>query len=109
MRAAVLESGKRNPTVVVETAGFQGLQHVYYNLVEAELYEQALCRGEAQLTAQGALRAVTVQHTGRSAQDKYVVRDAMTGPQIWWDNNKAMQSEHFAVLLDDFLAHAQGR
>ncbi len=109
MRAAFSESGKRNPTVGVETAGFQGLQHVYYNLVEAELYEQALCRGEAQLTAQGALRAVTGQHTGRSAQDKYVVRDAVTGPQIWWDNNKAMEPEQFARLREDFLAHAQGK
>ena len=93
MRAAVSESGTRNPTVGVETAGFQGLQHVYYNLVEAELYEQALCRGEAQLTTQGALRAITGQHTSRSAQDKFVVRDAVTEPQIWWDNNKAMPPE----------------
>ena len=109
MRAAVSESGTRNPTVGVETAGFQGLQHVYYNLVEAELYEQALCRGEAQLTAQGALRAITGQHTGRSAQDKFVVRDDVTEPQIWWDNNKAMQPEHFAILREDMLAHAQGK
>ncbi len=109
MRESGQETGKRNVSNGVDTVGLHDLQHVYYNLNEAELYEQALCRGEAVLTAQGALRALTGHHTGRSAQDKFVVRDAVTGPKIWWDNNKALTPEHFDRLLGDFQAYARGR
>jgi phosphoenolpyruvate carboxykinase (ATP) len=107
MQAA--ESGMRNPSIGVDAIGLQELQHVFYNLSEAELYEQALCRGEAELTAQGALRAITGQHTGRSAQDKFIVCDETTEPQIWWDNNKAMSPAQFEVLLADFQTYAKGK
>ncbi|MDA4845319.1 phosphoenolpyruvate carboxykinase [Hoeflea poritis] len=109
MHATGPETGKRNLSNGIDTIGLSGLQHVYYNLNEAELYEQALCRGEAVITAQGALRALTGQHTGRSAQDKYVVRDEKTGPLIWWDNNKALSPAHFDTLLSDFKAYAKGK
>ncbi|MGO8656294.1 phosphoenolpyruvate carboxykinase (ATP), partial [Rhizobium ruizarguesonis] len=66
-------------------------------------------RGEAELTAQGALRALTGQHTGRSPRDKFVVRDINTDGEIWWDNNKPISPEHFALLRDDMLAHAAGK
>jgi len=107
MRSA--ESGRRNPFIGVDAIGLQGLHHVYYNLNEPELYEQALCRGEAVLTAQGALRAKTGQHTGRSAQDKFVVRDATTDPVVWWDNNRAMTPSQFDTLLEDFRDYARGK
>ncbi|MEM9105526.1 MAG: phosphoenolpyruvate carboxykinase [Pseudomonadota bacterium] len=109
MRETGQETGKRNVSNGVDTVGLRDLRHVYYNLNEAELYEQALCRGEAVLTAQGALRALTGQHTGRSAQDKFVVRDAVTAPKIWWDNNKALTAEHFDHLLGDLQTYARGK
>ncbi|MDF2370796.1 MAG: phosphoenolpyruvate carboxykinase [Rhizobiaceae bacterium] len=103
------ETGKRNLSKGVDTVGLKELLHVYYNLNEAELYEHALVRGEAELTAHGALRALTGQHTGRSAQDKFVVCDDTTRPQIWWDNNKSMTPDHFDTLLADFQAYAKGK
>jgi len=65
--------------------------------------------GEGQLTRYGALGVETGEHTGRSAQDKFTVRDATTEGSIWWDNNKPMAPEHFDRLYEDFLAHAKGR
>ncbi|WP_136657946.1 phosphoenolpyruvate carboxykinase [Nitratireductor sp. XY-223] len=109
MHAQARETGKRNLSNGIDAIGLSDLKHVYYNLNEAELYEQSLCRGEAVLTAQGALRALTGQHTGRSAQDKFVVRDDKTRPLIWWDNNKALSPEHFATLLADFQEYAKGK
>ncbi|MBX3596600.1 MAG: phosphoenolpyruvate carboxykinase [Rhizobiaceae bacterium] len=79
---------------------------VLANLSAPELYEEAVRRGEAQITAQGALVAYTGQHTGRSPKDKFVVRDATTENTVWWDNNAAISPEHFEVLLGDFLAQA---
>lgn len=82
---------------------------IHANLQAAELYEAAIERGEAQLTASGALRVETGTHTGRSAMDKFVVRDAETADTIWWGNNKQMAPEKFALLLEDMMAAADGQ
>jgi len=103
------ELGVTNPENRLEAFGFSGLVSVRYNYSEPELYEEALRNGEAVLTAHGALRALTGQHTGRSPKDKHVVRDANTENTIWWDNNREMSPEHFAVLKADMLAHAKGK
>jgi phosphoenolpyruvate carboxykinase (ATP) len=100
--------GEHNLGVGLETIGLGDVASVRYNLSEARLYEEAIRRGEAELTAHGALRAITGQHTGRSPKDKFVVRDETTEDQIWWDNNKPMSPAHFALLHQDMLAHAKG-
>ncbi|MFZ1682438.1 MAG: phosphoenolpyruvate carboxykinase [Rhizobiaceae bacterium] len=82
---------------------------MFSNLTEAQLVEEAIRRGEAKLTAHGALVALTGQHTGRSAKDKFVVRDAASETRVWWDNNKPMTREAFDRLHDDMMAHAGGR
>jgi phosphoenolpyruvate carboxykinase (ATP) len=105
----VKEFGERNPARGIEEIGLGAAGTVYYNLTEAALYEEALQRKEARLSAHGALVAATGQHTGRSAKDKHVVRDADTDAHVWWDNNRAMSPEHFETLLADFRAHAAGK
>ena len=75
-----------------------------WNLRDAALIEKAVCRGEGVLAKDGPLVVQTGKHTGRSAKDKFIVRDAETEKNIWWDNNKAMSPEHFAALKADFLA-----
>jgi phosphoenolpyruvate carboxykinase (ATP) len=102
----MLELGKRNPAVGIETIGLRTTGTVRYNFSEPELYEEAIRREEAKLTAHGALVAYTGQHTGRSPKDKFVVRDTNTENQVWWDNNKPMSPAHFDTLLADFVAHA---
>ena len=62
------------------------------NASDAELIELALAQGEGRLTSTGAFAVETGVHTGRSVQDKFIVRDATTDPVIWWDNNKPMKS-----------------
>ena len=42
----------------------------------------------------------TGQHTGRSAGDKFVVKDALSTDKIWWDNNKALTPELQQQLED---------
>ncbi|WP_137130652.1 phosphoenolpyruvate carboxykinase [Rhizobium sp. FY34] len=101
--------GAHNPSNGIAALGLGGASRANYNLNESELYEAALRSGEAELTVDGALRAVTGQHTGRSPKDKFVVRDGQTEDKIWWDNNKPMSPEHFEVLKQDMLAHAAGR
>lgn len=80
---------------------------LHHNTPVTQLVEFALARGEGRLASTGALAVETGVHTGRSAQDKFVVCDAESEGQIWWDNNKPMTREHFDVLLGDFLKAAK--
>ena len=74
------------------------------NLGVPTLVEHAVQRREGLLAEHGPLVVQTGKHTGRSAQDKYIVRDAETEGTVWWDNNKSISPEHFAALKADFLA-----
>ena len=79
---------------------------IHRNLGVAPLVELAVARGEGMLSKDGALVVETGAHTGRSAADKFTVRDAETESSVWWGKtNKAMSPEHFAALKADFLAH----
>ncbi len=85
--------------------GIETRATVHWNLVTARLVELAVARGEGKLSADGPLVVETGQHTGRSAQDKFTVRDAETEDSVWWGkSNKPMDPAHFAALKADFLA-----
>ncbi|MBB4303564.1 phosphoenolpyruvate carboxykinase (ATP) [Rhodobium orientis] len=105
----MIETGKRNDAAGPELFGLKNLKAVNWNLQEPKLYEEAIRRGEGRIANGGALVVETGVHTGRSAKDKFVVRDATTEDVVWWDNNAPMSTGHFDTLLADFLAHAEGR
>ena len=76
---------------------------VHRNLGTASLVEAAIAHGEGRLSAHGALVVATGKHTGRSAQDKFIVRDEETEDTVWWGKtNKSMMPEHFQALKEDF-------
>ncbi|MCC5996260.1 MAG: phosphoenolpyruvate carboxykinase [Oceanicaulis sp.] len=83
--------------------------HLHYNWTEEALYEEAVRRGEGRVARGGPLVVETGQHTGRSARDKFTVRDASTENTVWWDFNESMSPAHFKVLWDDVRAHMAGR
>ncbi|KNY23029.1 phosphoenolpyruvate carboxykinase [Methylobacterium sp. ARG-1] len=101
--------GDYNAAHGADAAGFRGLKAVRWNFEAPSLYEEALTRKEGQLARGGALVATTGSHTGRSPKDKFVVRDASTENEIWWDNNGAITPEQFETLRQDFLKHAEGK
>ena len=93
----------------LEKQGFKNLKAVHLNLTVPQLYEEAIRRGEGKLAKDGPIVVLTGQHTGRSASDKFTVRDAQTEATIWWDNNKAMSPAHFDALYADMMGHAEGK
>lgn len=103
------QTGTRNEDHGVETIGLDGTGRVFWNLGEAALCERSIARGEARLSNTGALVATTAPHTGRSPDDRYIVREEATEESIWWDNANALSRESFETLKADFLAHAGGR
>ncbi|PQA88040.1 phosphoenolpyruvate carboxykinase [Hyphococcus luteus] len=76
------------------------------NLTDAALYQLAVARGEGEIGKDGPLVVKTGEHTGRSAQDKFIVRHPETEDTIWWDANKAMSDEAFDRLHADMLDYA---
>lgn len=89
-----------------------GMSHVgslFSNFGNSELYEASISRNECQLTDKGALCVETGKHTGRSAQDRFIVRNDVTEDTVWWDSAKGMSQEGFDTLLADMMEYAAGK
>ena len=90
--------------------GITGLAAVHANLSPACLYERALARNEVQLSADGAVVARTGQHTGRSPNDKYVVRDSSNINDIDWGKvNQPYENEQFNAIKKRVTEWLKGR
>src|SRR6266700_3548236 len=77
---------------------------VRWNLSVAALYEEAVRRNEGEIADGGPLACRTGQHTGRSPNDKFVVREASSEAHIAWGAvNRPMTEADFQTLHADFL------
>jgi phosphoenolpyruvate carboxykinase (ATP) len=89
----------------LDRQGIETTATIHANLGTAPLVEHAVRRGEGMLAKDGPLVVRTGNHTGRSAKDKFIVRDSETENSVWWGKtNVAMSPAHFAALKADFLA-----
>ena len=94
----------RTPKIGLDALGVAADKAVHWNLLTAPLVEHAIQRGEGRMAKDGPLVVETGKHTGRSAKDKFIVRDAETENSVWWGStNVGMTPEHFAALKADFL------
>ncbi|NWF68931.1 MAG: phosphoenolpyruvate carboxykinase (ATP) [Chloroflexi bacterium] len=94
----------------LENHGFRGLGVEYWNLSTPALYEHAVRNREGLVAHMGPLVARTGTHTGRSPNDKFVVRDALTDKDIWWGKvNRPFDSDAFEKLRARLLAYFQNK
>jgi phosphoenolpyruvate carboxykinase (ATP) len=90
--------------------GLYNLGSVYRNLPVPVLVEHALRREEGQLAANGALVVDTGKYTGRSPQDRFIVREPSTQAEIDWNHlNVPLSEANFERLYQKVLAYLQGR
>ncbi|MFT8420377.1 MAG: phosphoenolpyruvate carboxykinase (ATP) [Gluconacetobacter sp.] len=90
-----------------------GLRHagaVHANLHAPELIGHAIRRDEGALSSGGALMVRTGLHTGRSAQDKFVVDEPSTRDGVWWGAvNAALPREAFQRACDYVRGYLEGQ
>ncbi|MBD2842411.1 phosphoenolpyruvate carboxykinase [Erythrobacter rubeus] len=95
-------------TPLAQSLTSQGIEtraEIHPNLGTPALVEASLAAEEGALSKHGALVVQTGAKTGRSAKDKFIVRDETTEDTVWWGKvNAAMTPEHFANLKADFMA-----
>src|SRR3990170_1063973 len=100
----------RVPKIGLEAQGIATGAEIHWNLTTAPLVEHAIRREEGLLAKDGPLVVRTGKHTGRSAQDRFIVRNATTERTVWWGKtNKPMDADAFDRLHADFLQALGGK
>ncbi len=104
-----------SPSSARESAGGlkpQGLApkgNVHWNLMAPELVEAAIKRSEGRLANMGPFVAITSPHTGRSPNDKFVVKEPSSEADVDWGKvNQPISPEHYALLKSDVQTYLNG-
>lgn len=95
----------------LDNQGIHHLKTVYWNLFPPALIEQIVSRQEGELVTSGAVAVCTGPFTGRSPNDKFVVKDpALDREDIWWGKvNQPISPEKFDQIYQKMTAYLQGR
>lgn len=105
---ASAESG--NKTHSLESQGVSGYRKAYWDLSYSALTEEAIRRGEAQLAAHGPLVAITGKYTGRSPNDKFIVKEPSCDDKIWWGKvNRPIDPAQFEKIHKKVLEYVRGK
>ncbi len=85
--------------------GRQGLAPrgaVHWNLIAPELFKDAARRNEGEFADMGPFVAITAPHTGRSPDDKFIVKEPSSEKDVNWGKvNRPMSPEKYQLLLAD--------
>ncbi len=96
--------------VGLEAQGLAPRGTVHWNLLAPALIQEAVERREGQLADMGPFCAVTAPHTGRSPNDKFLVKEpASEGDVDWGKVNQPFTPEQFDTLLADVRDYLDGR
>src|SRR5699024_10278799 len=81
-------------------------ENVHRNLSVQILVKKILYSNEVILTKKGAVRATTGKYTGRSPQDRFVVRDEVSDNLVDWGSvNQPIDEESFDKLYTTVINH----
>lgn len=94
----------------LENHGLRNLWSAWWNLPTPALYDTAVRNREAVSVHLGPLAVRTGQHTGRSPNDRFIVREASSEAKLWWGKiNRPFESEAFGRLKQRVLTYLEGR
>jgi len=85
--------------------------NVRWNLSPEELIQIALEKNEVEKASSGAVNVLTGKFTGRSPQDRFIVKDEITENTVWWDGkvNIPFDSAKFDALYNKVAQYLSGK
>ncbi|WP_116790501.1 phosphoenolpyruvate carboxykinase (ATP) [Flavobacterium psychrotrophum] len=96
-------------TIALEIPGITGAT-MRYQLSPEELHNITIEKGQGAETATGALAINTGAFTGRSPEDRFIVKDAITENNVWWGKvNIPFDTDKFDALYDKVTAYLSGK
>lgn len=103
--------GKKSGVDTLVQLGIKDTGNQYWNLTPEELVAETLKRGQGVLNDTGALAVDTGEFTGRSPNDKFIVKDAVTENAVDWSSkfNLPVSSEVFDNLYAKITAYLSGK
>ena len=82
----------------------------HWNLEPEELQRITIEKGMGKETANGTLAINTGKYTGRSPQDRFIVKDDYTANRVWWGKtNKAISPANFDFLQSEIENYLSGK
>ncbi|MFD2914695.1 phosphoenolpyruvate carboxykinase (ATP) [Psychroserpens luteus] len=82
----------------------------HWNLSPEELQRITIEKGMGKETNNGTLAVNTGKYTGRSPQDRFIVKDDYTKDKVWWGKtNKAISQENFDYLQSEIEKYLSGK
>ncbi len=105
-----MDTNEQTGSHTAEMLNLRNIGRVYPNLTTSALYEQIIRRREGDMIHLGPIAVRTGHHTGRAANDKFIVKDAESADKVWWSkSNPPFEPERFEALYRRIGAYLQGR
>ncbi len=83
---------------------------VHYQLSPDELHDITLQKGQGVEDSMGALAINTGEFTGRSPQDRFIVKDSITENEVWWGKvNIPFTPEKFDALYEKVMTYLSSK
>src|SRR5713101_1515918 len=102
--------GMRKSRYGLEIHGIKNTAAEYWNLSTPALVEAAIRRHEGVLAHAGPLVVQTGHHTGRSPNDKFIVKESSSEKNIWWGKvNRPIDAGKFAALYQRMISQLHGK
>lgn len=98
------------PLLSIINSGLSNTDNIHYQLSPEELTRQTVSLGQGRICSSGALVVNTGEFTGRSPDDKFIVRDALTESTVHWNNfNIPITPEKFDRVLSKMTDYLSGK
>lgn len=104
---SVISSGSSK---TLEQLGLTNLGNIYWNATTPQLYEEIVKRHEGVIAHLGPVVVRTGHHTGRSPNDRFIVKDSVSESKVWWgDVNRPFDAKKFESMFLRLQAYLQGK
>src|SRR4026208_1419194 len=96
----------RESSIGLAKQGLHPTGEIHWNLIAPELMQAAARRNEGEFAEMGPFVARTSPHTGRSPNDKFVVKESSSANDVDWGKiNQPYEVEKYEALLADVRAY----